>query len=48
MRAGVCPSQAEFAATWALDRRFTPGMAEDIRAARYGRWRRAIAATIGV
>ena len=48
MRAGVCPSQAEFAATWALDRRFEPAMADDIRVAKYGRWQRAVAATIGV
>ena len=48
MRAGVCPSQAEFAATWALDRRFVPGMADDLRSAKYGRWQRAVAATIGV
>jgi transposase InsO family protein len=39
---------AEFAATWALDRRFEPGMADHIRAAKYGRWQRAVAATIGV
>ena len=48
MRAGVCPGQAEFAETWALDRRFLPGMDADTRAARYGRWQRAVAATIGV
>jgi glycerol kinase len=48
MQAGVCPPQTEFAATWALDRRFAPGMAADIRAAKYGRWQRAVAATIGV
>jgi glycerol kinase len=48
MRAGVCPDQDEFAATWALDRRFAPGMAEDIRTAKYDRWQRAVAATIGV
>jgi glycerol kinase len=48
MKAGVCPGQAEFAATWALDRRFLPGMEAGTRAARYGRWQRAVAATIGV
>jgi glycerol kinase len=48
MKAGVCPGQAEFAETWALDRRFAPGMDAATRAARYGRWQRAVAATIGV
>lgn len=48
MKAGVCPGQAEFAQTWALDRRFLPGMDAGARAARYGRWQRAVAATIGV
>jgi glycerol kinase len=48
MKAGVCPRQAEFAQTWALDRRFVPGMDSATRAARYGRWQRAVAATIGV
>jgi glycerol kinase len=48
MRAGVCPGRDEFAATWALDRRFTPAMAAGTRAEKYARWRRAVAATIGV
>ncbi len=47
-RAGVCPGQAEFAETWALDRRFLPGMDTGMRAAKYDRWQRAVAATIGV
>ncbi len=46
MKAGVCPDQAGFAASWALDRRFEPGMAEPVRAAKYTRWRRAVEATI--
>jgi glycerol kinase len=48
MRAGVCPSQDEFAKGWALDRRFAPGMSDDLRAAKYTRWQRAVTATIGV
>ena len=45
-RAGVCPGPDEFAATWALDRTFRPGMTEPDREARYARWKRAVAATI--
>ena len=35
-----------FAATWALDHRFTPEMDADLRAARYDRWRRAVKAVM--
>jgi glycerol kinase len=48
MRAGVYPGQEEFAATWALQRRFEPMMDEPVRTAKYARWQRAVAATIGV
>ncbi|MGB1035562.1 MAG: FGGY-family carbohydrate kinase, partial [Primorskyibacter sp.] len=47
-RAGVCPGQAEFAATWALERRFDPAMADDQRDARYAAWHRAVQATLSV
>ena len=43
-RAGVYPDQAAFAATWALDRKFTPDMDSNTRSAKYGDWKRAIAA----
>lgn len=45
-RAGLCPGQAEFAANWALERRFTPKMAQEQRAARYASWTRAVRAAI--
>jgi glycerol kinase len=48
MKAGVYPDQAEFAKTWALERRFEPAMDEAIRAAKHARWRRAVDATISV
>lgn len=48
MRAGVYPAQEEFAATWALERRFEPSMDESTRADQYGRWRRAVEATMRV
>ena len=48
MRAGFYPSQAEFAATWALERRFEPDMAADQRDPKYARWQRAVAATLTV
>jgi glycerol kinase len=48
MKAGVYPGRDEFAATWALERRFEPQMDEAVRMARYAAWKRAVAATIGV
>lgn len=48
MRAGIYPGMEEFAASWALDRRFEPQMDADSRARRYGRWRRAVQAAISV
>lgn len=48
MQAGIYPDQAGFAATWALDRKFTPQMAPAQRDAAYGRWQRAVQAVIGV
>jgi glycerol kinase len=47
-RAGVCPGPEGFARAWALDRRFTPQMTEDTRAALWARWHRAVAATLAV
>ncbi len=43
--AGVCPAPEEFARTWALQRRFTPAMAEPERAARYAAWQDAVRRT---
>ena len=44
--AGLCPEPAEFQKVWTLDRRFSPLMPEDERAARHDRWQRAVARTI--
>jgi glycerol kinase len=44
--AGVCPDRDEFAATWALDRRFEPMMDEGARSARHTAWKRAVQAAI--
>ncbi|MCE8538901.1 glycerol kinase GlpK [Ruegeria pomeroyi] len=48
MRAGLYPDQAGFAATWALDARFTPKMPEGNREAAYRRWKAAVAAAMTV
>lgn len=48
MKAGLYPPRDGFAATWALEHRFEPQMGEDLRAAKYDHWKRAVAATIGV
>jgi glycerol kinase len=48
MQAGICPSPDEFAKNWALERRFTPAMESDLRATKYARWGRAVAATMTV
>ncbi len=45
-RAGIYPDQAGFAANWALERTFEPQMDEATRAAKYGAWKRAVAATM--
>ena len=47
-RAGIYPAMEEFAATWALERKFEPNMDEDTRAKRYVRWGRAVQATLSV
>ncbi len=46
MRAGLYPDAAGFAATWALDRRFEPGMDADRRAAKYAGWKDAVKRTL--
>ncbi len=48
LQAGLCPPPAEFQKTWALQRRFTPGMDAATRDAKYTRWGRAVAATMTV
>ncbi|KAF0674989.1 glycerol kinase GlpK [Profundibacterium mesophilum] len=48
MRAGVYPDQAGFAKAWALERQFTPGMEEEMRAAKYARWSQAVSATLSL
>lgn len=45
-QAGICPDQAGFAKSWALERSFEPKMAEKTRDARYARWQAAVEATI--
>ncbi|MEM9271038.1 MAG: FGGY-family carbohydrate kinase, partial [Pseudomonadota bacterium] len=46
MKAGVCPDQAKFAKTWALDHRFEPQMPSENREARYAGWKDAVARTL--
>jgi glycerol kinase len=48
MHAGICPAPAEFAKSWALERRFEPAMDASVRAAKYERWGRAVQATMAV
>jgi glycerol kinase len=45
-RAGIYPSQEEFAKSWALERTFEPQMDAGCREARYAAWKRAVQATI--
>ncbi len=45
MQAGVYPALAEFAKTWALERRFAPSMAADTRSAKRAMWHSAVAGT---
>jgi glycerol kinase len=46
MRAGLYPGPAEFARTWALDRRFQPAMDRGTREERYAGWRDAVRRTL--
>jgi glycerol kinase len=46
-KAGVLPDMEAFAAQWAVDGRFEPDMATEVRDRKYGAWKRAIDATIG-
>ena len=43
---GVYPDQSEFAANWALDRRFEPAMDETQREAKYTAWKDAVRRTL--
>jgi glycerol kinase len=46
LRAGLYPAPAEFARSWALERRFTPAMAPPDRSARIALWRDAVRRTL--
>lgn len=46
--AGLYPGPEEFAAGWALERRFCPQMDEATRATKYARWQRCVEATLAV
>lgn len=48
MRAGFYPGQTEFAASWALERRFEPAMDDAQRTRKYDKWKRAVKATMMV
>lgn len=43
---GLYPDQEEFAATWALERNFTPGMDDGLRQSKCAAWKRAVDATL--
>lgn len=46
MKVGLYPDQEGFAASWDLDRTFTPSMAEDLRKKRLAGWRDAVERTL--
>ncbi len=46
MQAGISPGIDGIAASWVLDRQFTPRMDQATRQDKYARWRRAVEATI--
>ncbi|HMS96883.1 MAG TPA: glycerol kinase, partial [Tabrizicola sp.] len=48
LQAGLYPAPDAFQKSWALERRFVPEMEPAVRAARYARWGRAVAATMAV
>jgi glycerol kinase len=46
MQAGVYPAAAEFAQTWALERRFEPAMPDSERTRKYAGWQDAVRRTL--
>ena len=48
LQAGLVASPEAFAEGWALERRFVPGMEGGERERRYGGWKRAVAAVMGM
>jgi glycerol kinase len=48
LQAGICPEPSRFAESWALQRRFLPKMAADLRASKYVHWGRAVTATMTI
>ncbi len=48
MQTGLYPDAAGFSRSWALERRFAPGMDAATRDRKYARWKRAVAATMSV
>ena len=46
LQSGLCPEPARFAESWVLEHRFAPVMTAEVRAAKYARWGRAVAATL--
>ena len=48
MRVDLYPEQSEFARSWSLEKRFEPGMDDELREQRYKDWRSAVAATLEV
>ncbi|MCK0167742.1 glycerol kinase GlpK [Jannaschia sp. S6380] len=46
MKAGVCGGPEEFAKSWALERRFEPGMSTEERDGRYAGWQAAVGRTL--
>ena len=45
MQAGLYPDAERFAEAWALEQRFSPAMAEEVRAEKYRGWRDAVKKT---
>jgi glycerol kinase len=46
LQAGICPPPERFAATWKLERRFSPAMDDGIRARKWAGWRDAVSRTL--
>ena len=45
-QSGIYPDQAGFAATWSLQRRFTPDMDDKTRVTKYAAWKEAVGRTL--
>jgi glycerol kinase len=48
LKAGICPMPERFAASWKLERRFTPAMDPALRTKKWAGWQNAVRRTLTI